>query len=129
VGRRIDRAGIPPVIWWPEAEAQGMSEKEYWAYYYKIQAARNSIPHGDADQKEGGTTIWDKLNGRLNPLVEEILALKATTIDGLKVQARAVAVAEEPLDGDSDDWSPEQNFIRGVFAFIGVDGNGKAVAA
>jgi hypothetical protein len=108
-----------------------MSEKEYWAYHDKIQTARNAIPHGDADQKdEDGRTVWDRLNGQLNPLVEEILALKATTIDGLRVQARAVAlVAPESFEDDPDDWRPEQNFIRNVFAFLGVDGMGKSDAA
>jgi hypothetical protein len=122
-----DRAGLLPEIWWPEAQALGMSDSEWWKEHQTRHEKRNAIPHGDADQTDadGITTIWDKLNGRLNPLVDKILAMRATTVDGLRVQAHAVATASPELFDDCDDCRPEVNFARAVLEFVGVRRQGQ----
>jgi hypothetical protein len=121
-----DRAGLLREPSWPDVK-DTMSEKEFWDRYYAINAARGAIPHGDADlADEDGVTIWDKLGDRLDPLAEKILSIRAKTADGLRVQARAAALAAPDL------WAVgerEQDFLEAVFAFLRVDQMGTPAAA
>jgi hypothetical protein len=58
---------------------------------------------------------------------ESILDLRAKTSDGLKIQARAVAMATADLfDGPAEKQDHERKFIESACAFLGMDA--KAIA-
>jgi hypothetical protein len=75
--------------------------------------------YGDGDD-DG---VWDRLFDRMYPLVEKILSLKAQTVRGLAVQARAIALADCEL-WESDKLHREEArcrlFIESVCAFAGI---------
>jgi hypothetical protein len=71
-----------------------------------------------------GDGVWDRFHDRSYPLCEKILSLRATTLAGLAVQARASSLAESELWEDEDrdeEWDDRQRaFIEAVCAFVGV---------
>jgi hypothetical protein len=119
-----ERAGLPNVKY---SDWSG-SKDEYAAYHEKRSAL---MPHyTDEEEDENGKMNWDRLCDRLDPLVDEILGLRATTVAGLKVQARAVGLAVPWIFQEEDGGSnAEMDFIRAVFTFLDVDERGKCDAA
>jgi hypothetical protein len=88
----------------------------YWAI-------RSATPYDQPAQQVDNA--WNDIHGRLFPLAERILAMRAHTLEGLRVQANAVSLAAAELwdNGrhDNDD-SPhhERMFIEAVCAFLGT---------
>jgi hypothetical protein len=111
------RAGIPTKLEWPEAAAQGMSEKEWWDHHDKQMTARNAIPY--SRDWVAVCDEHDAVMDQVNLLADEILDLTATTVDGLRVQARALdwTLPDWPRLG-SDEYG--EKLIHAVFGFVGV---------
>jgi hypothetical protein len=75
----------------------------------------------DDDEDENGNTLWDRINSRVNPVINAILELRAITPAGLKIQARATAMAAPDLwEGTSAD-TYEKAFIESACSFFGMD--------
>ncbi|MFY9839853.1 MAG: hypothetical protein WAK55_25960 [Xanthobacteraceae bacterium] len=87
-------------------------------------AANNSY---DEEEDENGDTKMDRLQARLRPIINEIVALQPTTLDGLRVQARALALRAPDLWDTEQE--AEQDFIGAVFGLLGVGQNGKPITA
>jgi hypothetical protein len=68
-----------------------------------------------------------QLVDRLNPLANEILAMQPTTLDGLRVQARALALRAPDLWDVNQE--AERDFMGAVFTLLGVGRSGKPVTA
>jgi hypothetical protein len=70
--------------------------------------------------------VWDRLNDRLYSLCERILTMRAATLAGLTVQARASSLSEIHLWEDKEDYSEpwcerQRAFIEAVCSFCGVE--------
>jgi hypothetical protein len=76
------------------------------------------------DEDEDGNAKWDRIFDQLYPISNAILALRATTTDGLKIQARAAVLARAELwdDGLARDDDHERLFIEATCSFLGLDG-------
>jgi hypothetical protein len=89
------RADLPPEPDWSVAGPKGVPYEEWLDRFVARNEARNAIPYsGDWDAV---CEEHDAVMDRVNLLAEEIMELTATTVDGLRVQARA-------LDWAFPDW-------------------------
>lgn len=89
----------------------------YWGVVNQISHDRNL----DDDDKYGDTA-WDRLQDRVHTITDAILTQRATTLAGLKIQARAVAIAASDLWDSLPRENPhERLFIEAVCAFFGMD--------
>jgi hypothetical protein len=82
---------------------------------------------GDEDGDEDEPETWDKLSAELNPLAAEILSYNAITLEGLRLQLRALISAYnetwEPADlaGEEDPEHPwTRDFIESAAGVLGV---------
>jgi hypothetical protein len=83
------------------------------------------------DEDENGRSKWDRVHSRLFPILNAILALRASTAEGLKVQARAIVLAASDLwDGEPqpENERHEQRFIEAACAHFGMDAKQIALA-
>jgi hypothetical protein len=88
---------------------------------------RSEIDAGDGYHEEvdddGRTVVWVSINDRMYPLIDDILSLRATSVAGLGVQARAASLyfdeLWEPQDADPAGIA-QREFIEAVCAFCGV---------
>jgi hypothetical protein len=93
----------------------------WWSVVDKICHERNAD-----DEDENGDTKWGRFYDRLSSIMGAILSQQATTLEGLKIQARAVAIAASDLwDGEPDN-THEMRFIGSACAFFGM--NAKQIA-
>jgi hypothetical protein len=92
------------------------ADHPYWSI-------RGATPFDQPAQQIDNT--WNDIHARLFPLCERILAMRAHTLAGLRVQATAISLAAANLwdngPHDNDD-SPhhERMFIECVHAFLGI---------
>jgi hypothetical protein len=83
-------------------------------------------PNSD-DEDESGATAWDRFHDRFCPILAAILESRPKKADGLKIQARAAALAASQLwDGNSPPDTHEKDFIEAACAFFGM--NAEAIA-
>jgi hypothetical protein len=89
---------------------------KYWKVYDVVEA-RLDIDVSDENDP------WNEIHGRLYPLVDRILALRAATAAGLAIQARAASLANADLWNDVEPGSQDsetKGFIESVCEFLGV---------
>lgn len=91
----------------------------YWAVHHQVSKELEG-PNPD-DEDETGATRWDRFNQRECPILPAILESRAATQEGLKLQARASALATDFWDGAAARDSYERLFIESVCAFFGLD--------
>jgi len=118
-----ERAGLPNISWvdWPGGNGEDQYEK-----YYAYQRKRGDLaPPFDEEEDENGNTKMDRLMDRQWPIVDEIMAAQPKTLDGLRVEARALALAVPQLWDNYDSTPTELDFIGAVFTFLGLDQDGK----
>jgi hypothetical protein len=86
--------------------------------YWVIRRA-TPLNHPDPQLEE-----WTALHARLFPLAERILAMRATTLAGLRVQATAISLAAAELwdhgMNHHDEPNHERMFVEAVCQFLGV---------
>ena len=104
------KAGLPKMTY-----GDRPSDDEWLKYLearWPLRPQRDYIEDGEDDP-------WDELlEDRLNPLVEEILSLKATTVAGFAVQFRAALLADmDLLTGGT----VEEKLLKAAAAFVGID--------
>ena len=76
----------------------------------------------DDDEDKYGDTLWDRINSRLYAVLDPILELRANTQEGLKLQARAAAIAASNLwDGTPPPDTHEKAFIESACSFFDMD--------
>jgi len=107
-----DAAGLPNV------ERDSMPFEEWRAYQHK----RVALLRDDDPVDEHGCSIaWDRIHGKMWPAINAIMALKATTVAGLAVQAKAISLSFSELWDIETDWEDHhRRFIEAVCAFTGV---------
>jgi hypothetical protein len=92
----------------------------YWDVHRQV-SAEIWGPNPD-DEDENGDSYWDRFGARFSPVLAAILGSRARTPDGLKIQARAAALAASQLwDGNSPPDTHEKDFIEAACAFFGMD--------
>jgi hypothetical protein len=95
-----------------------------WLFLY-------ALTNDDIWQHDGDLDLWAAFHGRINPVVDEIMDQKATTRDGLALQAQAFALDNSDCFYDHDDDDPVERslgrarrgmsgFIESVCAFVGT---------
>jgi len=94
-------------------------------------AARNQIRcelgfGTDDDEDENGDTLWDRINSRVNPILNAILGQRATTLEGLKIQTRAFAMTRSEIWGGTLANTYEKAFIESACSFFSM--NAKSIA-
>ena len=99
-----------------EMDPQALEASGYWAI-------RSEVCKTFERSKDPELEVWDGISHRLNSAVDKILARKASTVEGLSVQARATVLAAAELwDPVSDDKSShERLFIEATCSFLGLD--------
>lgn len=120
------RAGLPRIEWydWPGGEAK-MDE---WREHQNKRMAL--MPPSDHEVDEDGASVkWNGIRDRLYPLTDEILTINPKTVDGLRVQARALALSDPELWSRAEESSSFSDFLSSVFAFLGLDEDGNPIAA
>jgi hypothetical protein len=97
------------------------SRDEYLAYHDKRWSLHTEEYLKEQERaKLGEPDVWDKINDRLSPLVDEILSLKAATPAGLAVQAKATVYSASDLwDGQIED-THKLLFIEAACAFCNI---------
>jgi len=102
-----DAAGLPKI------EFGSVPDEEWRAHNDK----RTALYQSDDPELER----WDRIHGKIWPLIDAIMALKATTTAGLAVQARTVSLYFAELWKNETDWEDHhRQFIESVCAFAGV---------
>jgi hypothetical protein len=97
--------------------------KDHPAYWDVRRQVSEEIwgPNSD-DEDENGAPAWDRFHDRFCPILAAILESRPKTTDGLKIQARAAALAAAQLwDGNSPPDTHEKDFIEAACAFFGMD--------
>jgi hypothetical protein len=96
--------------------SEALEASGYWAI-------RSGVCKTFERSKDPELEVWDGINHRLNSAIDKILARKASTVEGLSVQARATVLAAAELwDLVSDDeLSHERLFIEATCSFLGLD--------
>jgi hypothetical protein len=98
-----------------EAPEPCWEDPEWIAYFELMRRVRDAGKHS-ALLGEGA---WDELIDELHPLADEIIAYKATTREGLALQARAFVCSYSELWNGGHDVGAK-GFIASVCAFAGV---------
>jgi hypothetical protein len=102
-----DAAGLPKI------EFGSIPDEEWRAHNDK----RMALHQSDDPELER----WDRIHGKMWPAIDAIIALKATTVAGLAVKARAVSLSFAELWNNETDWEDHhRRFIEAVCAFTGV---------
>jgi hypothetical protein len=97
----------------------------YWAVRKEVS---NALYQGDEDEDENGDNVWDRIHSRLWPVARAILSEEATTLEGLKVQAKVVCfVAADRFDFLREEWDDEMTFIARVCSYLGIDAEATAM--
>jgi hypothetical protein len=96
-----------------EARALDRDSVEAEAYYQTLDA----LSEERASRSRDHTEAWEPIRDRFYELADEILTHKATSREGLALQARAFVSAWSEVCDDEDG---VQNFLASVCAFLGV---------
>jgi Phage related protein len=114
---------------WDDRPAINWNDPAFVASDEAWQRASDMFDHAeDEDEDEDEREPWEKLLDKLNPLAAEILSYNASTLDGLRLQLRALISAYnetwEPAGTDDEDEEPEypcmRNFIESAAGVLGV---------
>jgi hypothetical protein len=77
--------------------------------------------HSGMSEDEGNLGHWDRLNDKLNPVAEKILSYKASTLDGLRLQTRALIIYNNEIwDGETDEPDEACGFFASLCGVLGV---------
>ncbi|MGB6657766.1 MAG: hypothetical protein WBE90_01365 [Xanthobacteraceae bacterium] len=97
----------------------------YWAVRKEVSIA---LCQDDEDEDENGDNVWDRIHSRLWPIARAILSEQATTLEGLKVQAKvACFVAADRFDFLREEWDDEMTFVARVCSYLGIDAEATAM--
>ncbi|HEY2529544.1 MAG TPA: hypothetical protein VGJ20_16625 [Xanthobacteraceae bacterium] len=98
-------------------------DKQAWRAWEANERRRCMVPYegkdeDDADINDAGESIaWNAINERLFELLDQALAIRATTVAGLAVQLRAFDLAM----GDMIREPHVEKLVGAVYAFAGVN--------
>jgi hypothetical protein len=113
------RTGITRFDARASARANGDVSGGYWAICEQVRRELG-FRIGDGED-ENDATLWDRINSRVYPILDAILEQRATTPEGLKIQARAVAMAASDLWDGQPENTHEMSFIESACSFFGMD--------
>jgi len=80
--------------------------------------------HAGKSEDELELVHWDRINDKINPLAGEILSYTASTLDGLRLQTRALLIYENqiwsPALHDAEPEGPMCDFFASLCGVLGV---------
>ncbi len=95
----------------------------YWAVRKAV-----ALHQDDEDDDENADNVWDRIHSRLWPIARAILSEQATTLEGLKVQAKVVCfVAADRFDFLREERDDEMTFVARVCSYLGIDAEATAM--
>jgi hypothetical protein len=111
----FERADAPEANW---------KDPEYNAYDRELRCLIGEH-HSGRREDELDLGHWDRLHDRMNPLAIEILSYEASTLDGLRLQTRALLIYHNEIwnSADWDDAEPEGSmcdFFASLCRVLGV---------
>jgi hypothetical protein len=108
------------VFGFPPADAPDRGDPERAAYNVLRDKMDDDYPHRDPDLKE-----WTEFHAAFNPLVDKVLSHTATTLDGLKLQTRALIVGYDvetwqPAEWDQAEDPQLRGFVQSACNVLGI---------
>ncbi|HEX4410567.1 MAG TPA: hypothetical protein VH206_17485 [Xanthobacteraceae bacterium] len=104
----------------PRAGGDDMSEEDWLSYREK----REALFVGDKDDvdTDGTSKVWTKIHGKMMPLVDKILAIKATSLSGLAIQATAMSMSSAEWWEDLEEESSklERQLVESICSAAGI---------
>lgn len=113
-----------PVLDWQELAKLPDHESDE-KFKNHLSALKDHMPKDDDLDEHGASRTWTSIHNRLYPLCDDILWRRATSAEGLGVQARAASLYFEELwnsfgSDDEDIAVAQRSFIESVCTFSGV---------
>jgi hypothetical protein len=103
-----------------DAPEPDWEDPEYAAYNRDLRQLINEFYSGMSED-EGNLGHWDRLNDKLNPVAEKILSYKASTLDGLRLQTRALIIYNNEIwDRETDEPDEACGFFASLCGVLGV---------
>jgi hypothetical protein len=108
----FERADAPEANW---------KDPEYNAYDLQFRRLIDEH-HSGRSEDELDLGHWGRLQDRINPLAREILSYEASTLDGLRLQTRALLIYHDEIwnSADWDDAEPEGSMCDFFASLCGV---------
>jgi hypothetical protein len=111
----FERADAPETDW---------KDPEYPAYDRELRRLINEH-NSEKSEDERELRHWDRIHDKLHPIAGEILSYKASTLDGLRLQTRALIVFQSEI-WNSVDWEDNEpdeamcSFFASLCGLLGV---------
>lgn len=109
----------------PRRELKEFASADEWrAYLDQRLAVMQTDDEDDEVDEDGYDVVWNDIDDRLYPVVEDILSRTARTTEGLAVQARAWHIGDQQMFDQH--YEPDNQseygarFLAAVYRFMGV---------